>query len=160
MPLRKLTPKTQQALVDAIKSGLHTKVDMCALAKISAGTLTTWERLAAEGEPQCIALVEAMAAAEAERKAQYIRRMQRSGRDDWRMWEARLAAVDRANYGKVAALEISGKLQTEDVTLDDVERAARIAELLDLARARRDGQADSQPPGDVPPLRTDGGAAL
>jgi len=156
----KLTPKTQQALVDAIKAGLHTKVDMCKLAKINAGTLSTWERLAAEGDPQCMALVEAMEAAEAERKVQYIRRMQRSGRDDWRMWEARLAVIDRANYGKTAALEISGKLQTEDLTLDDAERAARIAELLDRARARRDGQADSQPAGDVPPLCADGGPAL
>ena len=142
MPLRKLTPKTQQALVDAIKAGLHTKVDMCKLAKINAGTLSTWERLAAEGDPQCMALVEAMEAAEAERKVQYIRRMQRSGRDDWRMWEARLAVIDRANYGKTAALEISGKLQTEDLTLDDVERAARIAELLDVAMQRKNATLD------------------
>lgn len=142
MTTRKLTPKTQQTLVDAIKAGLHTKVDMCRLARIAPGTLTVWQRMAADGDEQCQALVEAMDAAEAERKVQYIRRMQRSGRDDWRMWEARLATIDRQNYGKVAALEISGKLQTEDTTLDDAQRAARIAELLDVAMQRKNATLD------------------
>lgn len=36
-----------------------------------------------------------------------------------------------------------GPVETRDVSLTDEERAARIAELLERARARRDGQTDS-----------------
>lgn len=51
-------------------------------------------------------------------------------------------------YGKVPnPVEMSGKdgkpIQTEDVSLTDDERAKRIAAILDAARARRDGQANS-----------------
>lgn len=37
-----------------------------------------------------------------------------------------------------------GPIETKDITLDDTERASRIAALLDKARARRDGQVASQ----------------
>lgn len=140
---RKLTPETQRLLVEAIDKGLRTKLDICALAGIRPCTLNQWEKLAAAGDEQAQALFAALDLAKARRKQRYLRRMQRAGRDDWKMWREMLALADPEEYGKQPALpvELSGRLQTEDVTLDDDERAARIAELLDRGRARRAGQA-------------------
>lgn len=135
----KLTDKTQAALVEAITKGLRAKVDICGFAGITTGTLNNWERAADAGDPGAVTLFEAIETALAARKVTYLRRMQRAGRDDWKMWREMLALVDPENYGKAAlSVEVSGKLQTEDTTLDDEGRAARIAELLDAARARRD----------------------
>lgn len=143
----KLTAETQRLLVQAIERGLRTKVDICAHADISPATLNVWERLAAAGDEDAQALFAAMDRAKARRKARYLRKMQAAGSSDWRMWRELLALVDPEEYGKAPAqtVTLDGRLQAqvqvEDVTLDDDERAARIAELLDAARARRAGQA-------------------
>lgn len=141
----KLTPETQKLLVEAIAKGLRSKGDICGYAGITSATLNVWQKAAAGDtpDPAAVALFEALETAKAARKVLYLRRMQRAGRDDWKMWREMLALVDPEEYGKQATLpiEMSGKVQMEDVTLDDAGRAARIAALLDKARARRDGPA-------------------
>lgn len=148
----KLTPETQRALIQAIEKGLRAKVDICSYAGISPTTLKVWEGQAQAGDTAAQELFAALDGARARVKAQLVAKMQRAGRGDWRMWREMLALVDPQEYGKAPAqsVELSGKVQTEDVTLDDEERAARVAELLERARVRRAGSAaDHAAAGDV-----------
>lgn len=159
----KLTPETQRLLVQAIDRGLRTKVDICSHAEINPATLNVWERQAAAGDPAAQALFAALARARARVKRRYLRKMQVAGKDDWRMWREMLALVDPEEYGKAPAqsLTLDGKVQAqvafEDVTLDDEQRAERIAALFDAARARRAGRAAGES-GEAAGLAGDGAA--
>ncbi len=96
----KLRNETEQLLLEGIRKGLKTDVDLARYARIHSSTLQVWRRLAQQGDKRCSQLVAALEREHALRRAYLIMKMETSGGDDWRMWDRLLALSDPKNYGK------------------------------------------------------------
>ena len=96
----KLRNEVEQLLLEGIRKGLKTDVDLARYARIHSSTLQEWRRKAARGDKRCVQLVAALEREHALRRAYLIMKMEASGGDDWRMWDRLLALSDPKNYGK------------------------------------------------------------
>jgi len=107
--MSKLRNETEQLLIEGIRKGLKTDVDLARYARIGSDTLRKWRKLAEEGDKRCQQLVDAMEREYVLRRATIIMEMQRAGNDDWRMWDRLLALSDPVNYGKEIKHEVNNK---------------------------------------------------
>lgn len=142
----KLNANTAALLCEAVRLGLTQKSDIARFAGISSGTLREWEKVAEDPTaPNHVAAKRIIQALQLERtklKLRLLDGMETAGKNDWRMWAQKLKWLDPAEYGDRASVELSGKVQTEDVSLTDEERVSQIIRIFDAVRARASASAD------------------
>ena len=141
----KLTPETQEKIVNAIADGNYLET-AAALGGVTYTTLWNWMK---KGESASsgiyLEFFEAVKRAEAEAESLRVSRIDKAGMEG--NWQADAWYLERRypdRWGR-RVQEVTGKnggpITVKDESLTDEQRTERIARLLDKARARRTGQA-------------------
>lgn len=143
----KRTPECERRILDALRAG-NTRKAACAYAGIDLHTLARWS---AAHATFATAIEKAEADAETRMVAQIAKAASGGTWTAAAWWLERRRSEEYGRRDKVDTnIELTGKdggpIQSEDVTLNDHDRATRILAVLERARSRASRPADGEEP--------------